>query len=97
VYLFHELPGEVRRRVARELKRVLAPGGRLVLCDSIQRTEPESAPLEPYMRWFSELYHEPFFPEYSQDDLGALLTEVGFQVEASSTFYLSKVVVAVRP
>jgi ubiquinone/menaquinone biosynthesis C-methylase UbiE len=95
VYLFHELPAEVRRRVARELKRVLAPGGRLVLCDAIQRTEPESAPLEPYMRWFNELYHEPFFPEYSRDDLGALLTEAGFQVETSSTFYFSKVVVAV--
>lgn len=36
VYLFHELPGEVRRAVAAEMMRVLRPGGLVVLVDSIQ-------------------------------------------------------------
>ena len=36
VYLFHELPADVRRAVAAEMLRVLRPGGLLVLVDSIQ-------------------------------------------------------------
>ena len=36
VYLFHELPHAVRRRVAAEMARVLRPGGRVVFVDSFQ-------------------------------------------------------------
>ena len=36
VFVFHELPPEVRRTVIGEAARVLKPGGRLVLVDSLQ-------------------------------------------------------------
>ena len=36
MFLFHELPPKVRRIVIRECARVLKPGGRLVLVDSLQ-------------------------------------------------------------
>ena len=36
IFLFHELPPEVRRAVAAEMARVLKPGGLLVFLDSLQ-------------------------------------------------------------
>ena len=49
VYLFHELPGDVRRAVAAEMARVLRPGGLVVLVDSIQAR----AALAPLLRRMS--------------------------------------------
>ena len=36
VYLLHELPADARAAVAKEVARVLKPGGLLVVADSIQ-------------------------------------------------------------
>ena len=36
IFMFHELPPEVRRTIFGECARVLKPGGRLVLVDSLQ-------------------------------------------------------------
>jgi ubiquinone/menaquinone biosynthesis C-methylase UbiE len=42
IFMFHELPPEVRRAIFGEFARVLKPGGRLVLVDSLQRgDEPD--------------------------------------------------------
>jgi ubiquinone/menaquinone biosynthesis C-methylase UbiE len=94
IFLFHELPPEVRRRVAAEAHRVIAPGGRLVVCDAAQVTD--SPELQPFLEGFPRLYHEPFFKSYLRDDLGELLEQVGFEVERSEPAFLSKVVVARR-
>ncbi|MBL8669628.1 MAG: class I SAM-dependent methyltransferase, partial [Alphaproteobacteria bacterium] len=37
IYLFHELPRQVRSRVASEIARILKPGGLFVFVDSIQK------------------------------------------------------------
>jgi ubiquinone/menaquinone biosynthesis C-methylase UbiE len=95
VYLFHELPRNARRAVAREMFRVVRPGGLLVVEDSAQLSE--SAELASALRAFSGEFHEPFYDDYLEDDLGALLGEVGFVVESSEPQFVAKVVVARRP
>lgn len=95
VFLFHELPRDVRRRVMREALRALRPGGRFVVCDSIQLSD------SPEFTWsldaFHATYHEPYFKGYIRDDLAAALTEVGFEVVDDRPWAVAKVVVARKP
>jgi ubiquinone/menaquinone biosynthesis C-methylase UbiE len=95
VYLFHELPRNTRRAVARELWRVVRPGGLVVLEDSAQLAE--SAEIASALRAFPDEFHEPFYADYLEDDLAELLREVGFHVESSEPQFVAKVVVARRP
>lgn len=95
VFLFHELPKDVRRRVMREAYRVLRPGARFVICDAAQLEG--SGPLRCFLERFPEIYHEPYFKGYLRDDLETALERCGFQVERSEMHFVSKVVVARRP
>lgn len=67
VYLFHELPREVRARAAAEMARVLAPGGTVVLTDSIQRGDRPG--LDDSLGNF-EGFNEPYYRDYLADELG---------------------------
>ncbi len=92
VYLFHELPKNARRRVLREMCRVLAPGGLLVIEDSAQYTDGEE--IRFFLDRFPEDFHEPFYRDYLKDDLRAALEETGFEVERVDPCFVAKVVVA---
>jgi ubiquinone/menaquinone biosynthesis C-methylase UbiE len=94
VYLMHELPRKVRRAVARELHRVVKPGGLVVLEDSAQLAE--SRELESVLRGFPRDFHEPFYDDYLEDDLAALLGDAGFEVTAVEPHLVAKVVIARR-
>lgn len=93
VFLFHELPAKTRRRVLREMARVLRPGGLLVICDSFQVEDARRTRLQEYAEWFPRIYHEPYYPSYVRDDLGELMRSCGFTVEESASHLVSKVVV----
>jgi ubiquinone/menaquinone biosynthesis C-methylase UbiE len=93
-YMFHELPRNARRNVVREMLRVLRPGGLLVLEDSAQVSE--SPELEPVLQGFPQEFHEPFYADYLEDDLGAMLDEIGFDVKATEPHLVAKVVIATR-
>jgi ubiquinone/menaquinone biosynthesis C-methylase UbiE len=95
VYLFHELPRNARRNVARELARVVKPGGLVVIEDSAQLCE--SGPLETVLREFPAEFHEPFYADYLEDDLAALLREAGFVEVETQAHLVAKVVVARKP
>jgi ubiquinone/menaquinone biosynthesis C-methylase UbiE len=89
IFLFHELPPEVRYDVTRELARAMKPGGLFVLVDSLQTgDEPD---YDGLLEVFPELFHEPYFRSYLDDDLDGLFADAGFVREASSNAFLSKV------
>jgi ubiquinone/menaquinone biosynthesis C-methylase UbiE len=92
IFMTHELPRSVRRTALREMRRVLAPGGLLVLEDAAQPSE--SVELIPALDQFSKDMHEPFFADYEKDDLGELVAECGFASIASSPHFVAKVVSA---
>ena len=92
-FLFHELPKDARRRVAKELWRVLKPGGLVVVQDSMQRMDPNGRALTAFLDWFPGAYHEPYYKGYTADDLAVILEETGFEVEARDYVLFSKVVV----
>jgi ubiquinone/menaquinone biosynthesis C-methylase UbiE len=94
-YLFHELPRNARRNVVREMLRVVRPGGLVVIEDSAQVSE--SPQLAEVLRGFPAEFHEPFYADYLEDDLGALLDEVGFAVQGTEAHLVAKVVIATRP
>src|SRR5260370_23031963 len=72
IFLFHELPPKVRRIAFREGARVLKPGGRLVLVDSLQRGDQPD--YEGLLELFPQNYHEPYYRSYTNEDFRALAT-----------------------
>ncbi len=95
VYLFHELPRNARRRVWNEMRRVLRPGGCLVIEDSLQPGDAGS--MGTFLERFPEDMHEPFYRDYLEDDLAEGLTQNGWSVQGTERAFLSKVVSARRP
>lgn len=89
VYLFHELPPRVRREVAREIARVLKPGGVLVLADSLQ--SGDAPDLDRMLEYFPVGFHEPYFGSYLSEDFSQLFAEVGLAREETELAFLTKV------
>ena len=89
IYLFHELPPEIRVEAAREIARVMRPGGLFILVDSLQAgDEPD---YDGLLEVFPELFHEPYFRSYLENDLETLFGTVGFVSEGRTNAFLSKV------
>ena len=95
VYLFHELPRNARRKVWAEMRRVLRPGGCLVIEDSLQ--PQDAGELAIFLERFPQDMHEPFYLDYLRDDLAEGLAAAGFDVHGTERAFLSKVVSARRP
>jgi ubiquinone/menaquinone biosynthesis C-methylase UbiE len=93
VYLFHELPPDVRRRVVREMARVLKPGGLLVLVDSLQMGDRPG--WDGLLEAFPVRFHEPYYRHYAIDDLDAMLSAAGLVPVTTELAFMSKVIVRV--
>jgi ubiquinone/menaquinone biosynthesis C-methylase UbiE len=89
IYLFHELPPRVRRAVVAEIRRVLKPGGVMILVDSLQKGDE---PLyDGLIDYFPVAFHEPYYASYAREDLDRLFSPGFFPGECNRAFF-SKIV-----
>jgi ubiquinone/menaquinone biosynthesis C-methylase UbiE len=97
IYLYHELPRDVRRRVTGEIARVLKPGGLFVFVDSLQTGDVPG--YDGLLEAFPQRFHEPYFDDYLEDDLagaGGAFASAGLEPVQHFTAFLSKIVVCRR-
>jgi ubiquinone/menaquinone biosynthesis C-methylase UbiE len=90
IFLFHELPPEIRRAAAHEIARAMKPGGLFVLVDSLQAGDAPR--YDGLLEIFPELFHEPYFRGYLADDVERLFADAGLVSEGWSEAFLAKVV-----
>jgi ubiquinone/menaquinone biosynthesis C-methylase UbiE len=91
IFMLHELPPEVRRTVIREAARVLKPGGRLVLVDSLQLGDVPD--YDRMLERFPQLYHEPYYQSYIGEDFAAIARSYGLSHRRDTKAFVSKVMV----
>ncbi len=89
IYLYHELPPNVRLIVANEMARVLKPGGSLIFLDSIQYGDQDG--LDRILELFPERFHEPYYSTYAKTDLRKLFAAAGLKFDSARLAFLSKV------
>jgi len=94
VFTLHELPGPIRQRCLNEMFRVLMPGGTVIICDSMQQEDAEDLPM---LENFPVAVHEPFFHDYSVDDISARFTTAGFEKIQTKTYLIGKYWVGRKP
>ncbi len=95
VFLFHELPAPVRQAIINECFRVTCPGGVFVICDSIQRGD--FSDMDVFLENFPAMFHEPFYKNYTEDDISGRLVQAGFEVVETQVHFASKYWVARKP
>ncbi len=91
IFMMHELPPKVRRIVIGECARVLKPGGRLVIVDSLQRRDvPDYVGV---LERFPQNYHEPYFESYLDEDFAHIARTHGLTHVRDEPAFVSKVMV----
>jgi ubiquinone/menaquinone biosynthesis C-methylase UbiE len=91
IFMLHELPPQVRHSVIGEAARVLKPGGRLILMDSLQRgDEPD---YDGMLERFPQHYHEPYYKSYLSEDFTAIAHRCRLAHRRDTKAFVSKVMV----
>lgn len=88
VFMFHELPREVRNPVIQEVKRVLKPGGIFFYVDSLQLDDRPN--FNHILRNFPRDFHEPFYLNYIESPMRDLIEPAGFRTLTTRFGFLAK-------
>lgn len=91
IFTMHELPPEIRRAVIRECARVLKPGGRLILMDSLQQGDIPD--YDGLLQRFPQNYHEPYYASYLTEDFTLIAREAGLAHVRDANVFVSKLMV----
>jgi ubiquinone/menaquinone biosynthesis C-methylase UbiE len=94
-FMVHELPPSARQAVLKECARVLKPGGRLILLDSLQ--SGDEAAYDGILERFPQNYHEPYYRSYLEEDFPAIARQCGLTHRRDVTTFVSKVMVFDKP
>lgn len=89
IYLFHELPEDVRAKAIAEAARVLKPGSAFIVADSLQFGDNEG--LDGILEYFPEGFHEPYYNAYLAWDFAPAMEVAGFKLERTELAFLTKV------
>eukprot|EP00746_Dinoflagellata_sp_MGD_P002428 gnl/MRDRNA2_/MRDRNA2_104721_c0_seq1.p1 gnl/MRDRNA2_/MRDRNA2_104721_c0~~gnl/MRDRNA2_/MRDRNA2_104721_c0_seq1.p1 ORF type:complete len:567 (-),score=100.23 gnl/MRDRNA2_/MRDRNA2_104721_c0_seq1:115-1815(-) len=94
VYLFHEMPEEARAAAAAEMARVVAPGGTVILTDSVQRGDRPD--MDKNLGNFGKL-NEPHYENYISTFLPDLFTSKGLTCDGKWVESVSKCISFRKP
>lgn len=95
IFLFHELPPKIRRIIAKDIARILKPGGRFVLVDSIQNGDAEG--YDGLLELFETGFHEPYISTYVKEDFKQIFEDVGLEYKHHTRAFLSKIITFDKP
>lgn len=90
-FLFHELPLKVREQVLKESFRVLKTKGLLGFLDSVQKSDTQFLWA---LKQFPVDFHEPFYKNYTEHDMSALIENAGFSKIQKDIGLFAKALVA---
>ena len=88
IFMFHELPRRVRKKVIQEMVRILAPNGLIIIEDSVQRDDKPG--MNASLENFPHMYHEPYYLDYIEQDFKTLFKECGLEIVSTDLVFFSK-------
>ncbi len=91
IFTMHELPPKIRREMIAEAARVLKPGGRLVILDSLQRRDVPD--YDGLLERFPQNYHEPYYESYLDEDFAHIASAHRLVHVRDEPAFVSKVMV----
>ena len=95
IFVFHELPPNIRRAAFAEFARVLNPGGRLIIIDSLQLSdEPD---YDGMLELFPQSFHEPYYLSYLKENFREMAHACGLVHCRDTKAFVSKVMVFDKP